>query len=392
MQKMRVTYEYADKVLVVDASLRAVDKSPLSTNECMIRIGSTPWMRRLWTLQEGILAKNLYFQFAKNAFHIDHAFDRYFRQGCGPAMQQRWVDCNPMSIYVSKLVLEVRMIVEDNPISWFAAVARGMAYRSTSVSSDEALCLAVLLDLDMKSILSVPEDQRMQRAWRLIGETGFIHPNALFAGSEKIDAKGFGWAPRSLLKPDAPELNQQVVPFDPPTLTNEGLVVHCIGFLLTSILPIESSFFFQDEKASWYKVVIQGHGPENLMNPLTESRGQSAYSGNSPSMAIMCQDTKPLSQSEIPAVLAILAVIEEIRADAVLVSSSTKIWIVRANGQEAAGYELADRCIREGKDKVPWEVDQNPHDVLRGQLEWDMDKWYGVTGKETSCEQAWCVL
>ena len=392
MQKMRITYENADKVLVVDASLRTVDESPLSTNECMIRIGSSPWMRRLWTLQEGILAEKLYFQFAKNAFDMDHAYNKYFQQDWDQTMQQEWVNCNPLSIYVSMLVREVRMIVQDSPISWFGAVACGMAYRSTSVSSDEALCLAVLLDLDMNSILSISENQRMQQLWTLIGETGFIHPNALFAGSEKIDTEGFGWAPRSLLKANAPELFVQKAPFDPPILTKEGLVVHCIGFLLSSVRPIESSFFFQAEKGLWYRVTIAGHGVENSMDPLTESRSRSAYSGNSPSMAIMCQDTKTLSQSEMPSVLAILTVIEESRADVILVSFKIKVWIVRANSQEAAGYELADKCMREGKDKVCSKVNQNPHDVLRGQLEWDMDHWYGVTGKETSCEQAWCVL
>lgn len=58
---MKETYEKAHKVLVLDAELEAV---PLGdTVEMMLRVCLSGWMRRLWTLQEGVLAAHLYVKF-----------------------------------------------------------------------------------------------------------------------------------------------------------------------------------------------------------------------------------------------------------------------------------------------------------------------------------------
>ena len=58
-EKMRETYEDADEVLVLDSYLRTQPRGQLSNEECLIRIYCSGWMRRLWTLQEGILASAL---------------------------------------------------------------------------------------------------------------------------------------------------------------------------------------------------------------------------------------------------------------------------------------------------------------------------------------------
>ena len=51
IQKLRQVYQKADKVLVLDASLFSVISEPLHTSEIVIRAYTSPWMRRLWTLQ-----------------------------------------------------------------------------------------------------------------------------------------------------------------------------------------------------------------------------------------------------------------------------------------------------------------------------------------------------
>jgi hypothetical protein len=54
-------YKLAAKVVVVDPSMyqHAVD----SAEECLFRIRYSAWKERLWTLQEGVLAQELYFKF-----------------------------------------------------------------------------------------------------------------------------------------------------------------------------------------------------------------------------------------------------------------------------------------------------------------------------------------
>ncbi|KAI5837087.1 hypothetical protein DFP73DRAFT_569377 [Morchella snyderi] len=63
--RMSRTYRDADKVLVLDLSLRRVSlSSPL---ECMMHVAVSPWATRLWTFQEGVLAKRAYFRFSDGA-------------------------------------------------------------------------------------------------------------------------------------------------------------------------------------------------------------------------------------------------------------------------------------------------------------------------------------
>lgn len=67
--RMSRTYRDADKVLVLDLSLRRVSlSSPL---ECIMHIRVSPWATRLWTFQEGVLAKQVYFRFSNAAVTPD---------------------------------------------------------------------------------------------------------------------------------------------------------------------------------------------------------------------------------------------------------------------------------------------------------------------------------
>jgi len=54
MKNMRYVYEMADKVLVLDSSLRTVDSS-VAPEELLLRILVAPWSTRLWTYHEGAL-------------------------------------------------------------------------------------------------------------------------------------------------------------------------------------------------------------------------------------------------------------------------------------------------------------------------------------------------
>ena len=66
LSKMYRTYEDATYVLVVDNSIRRHRLDVINFNEACARVLYSPWMRRLWTLQEGALPakqRRLWFQF-----------------------------------------------------------------------------------------------------------------------------------------------------------------------------------------------------------------------------------------------------------------------------------------------------------------------------------------
>lgn len=74
LNRMRVPYERAEHVLVLDSHPRSLESSKLSYTEILARVSCSSWMRRLWTLQEGRLAKRLWFQFADKAVDVMRVF------------------------------------------------------------------------------------------------------------------------------------------------------------------------------------------------------------------------------------------------------------------------------------------------------------------------------
>ena len=60
INRMRETYQNTDRVLTFVQDFEDVDKG-MKPLEFFVRLACCSWMRRLWTLQEGVLAKKLYF-------------------------------------------------------------------------------------------------------------------------------------------------------------------------------------------------------------------------------------------------------------------------------------------------------------------------------------------
>jgi hypothetical protein len=77
---MEPVYRSADKVLVFNASLERIE-SDRDPQELMMRVYLSPWMSRLWILQEAFRAKELWFKFADNSIRFEdlpRRFDKTF--------------------------------------------------------------------------------------------------------------------------------------------------------------------------------------------------------------------------------------------------------------------------------------------------------------------------
>jgi hypothetical protein len=66
IKQMCQVFKEADQVLVLDLMLSNI--CPSSTQECFVGIKGSAWCKRLWTVQEGTLARKLRFQFLQGAF------------------------------------------------------------------------------------------------------------------------------------------------------------------------------------------------------------------------------------------------------------------------------------------------------------------------------------
>lgn len=65
---LKQTYRNAISVLVLERDLMTHDSTKIPAHECLTRVYASSWLQRLWTLQEGALAKErLWFQFEGRA-------------------------------------------------------------------------------------------------------------------------------------------------------------------------------------------------------------------------------------------------------------------------------------------------------------------------------------
>ena len=74
ISKMRYIYSAANAVLVLESSMQSMP-STTSIVDKNLKIYTSKWLHRLWTYQEGALAKQLFFQFEDTSEEIQEILD-----------------------------------------------------------------------------------------------------------------------------------------------------------------------------------------------------------------------------------------------------------------------------------------------------------------------------
>ncbi|EXJ94977.1 hypothetical protein A1O1_00095 [Capronia coronata CBS 617.96] len=185
LARMASVYRGARAVLVLDSDLLSIP-SYCSNEELLLRVALCTWMRRLWTLEEGVVARSkLLFQFSDRSIALPPP---------RPAISD--------SIAFHCAALIEQYLPEDTSI---LSVITALHFRSTSWSSDEPLCIGYILDLDVSSIVALHDDPRLRMAelYRLLAKKTPTFPyQFLFTHEEKLDIPPFSWAPVSLMNLD----------------------------------------------------------------------------------------------------------------------------------------------------------------------------------------------
>ncbi|KAL9010460.1 MAG: hypothetical protein Q9173_004610 [Seirophora scorigena] len=197
LNRMKKPYTDSAFVLVTDSSLYKFRSLGLDAIEKGLLILTSPWMRRLWTLQEGALASKLLFQFRDTAVDIRELWDELV------------YIC---SSDVCRLYLALDVILGiQNLRDFFHPFASGgpdlatavdaLQGRSITVPSDKPLLIAGLLQLDTSYLLDGPESSRMQRLWSLmpLAPEG-IPMSIIFLHESRLTQPGYRWAPQSFLE------------------------------------------------------------------------------------------------------------------------------------------------------------------------------------------------
>ncbi|TVY56490.1 hypothetical protein LCER1_G003061 [Lachnellula cervina] len=202
IEKIRLVYRRAKHVLVLDLGLMSYDSKSQDWPELLIRIFTSGWMRRLWTLQEGALAQSLYFQFADEAVSLQWLMVQML------ASVKKSMRHVAMSLDISKEFVSLCSFffpsaltpAGDEPDLYTPDYA--LNFRSVSVATDEPLCIGTLMSLDLHEILQIdPKEERMQKVWELIAaKKGGIPAETIFLNKKRIDTDGWRWAPMTLLQ------------------------------------------------------------------------------------------------------------------------------------------------------------------------------------------------
>ncbi|KAK3322682.1 hypothetical protein B0H66DRAFT_212173 [Apodospora peruviana] len=296
LTRMKTVYEKATHVLVLDLALSVHDAETLHPATLLLRIfASSIWMRRLWTLQEGVLAGSLFFQFRDKPIHAKSLLPRLL----DPSDHRYWIlwaDLNEEWSRLNDLNALANGRSQDiHKHKMYRNMQGALDFRNVTYPSDEPICIATLLGFDLSKIVQASDshdseptraEKRMCELWRLLSQADDgIPARMIFIVDEPLSTPGFGWAPRSLLgdQDQGGGTRWKTLQFTNPTgakfkeitsgeLTPHGLAVRLPGLMLESrplcagmalhawdeVLAAHEEdivYFWHEEEDIWYRMI-----------------------------------------------------------------------------------------------------------------------------------------
>lgn len=160
------TYRNAAKVLVIDSGVRQCSTGT-TVEQILLRIVTSGWMQRLWTLQEAVLAKELTFELS----------DGILPAGDLLHGTELWV--KRVQSDLARVMYRLSMDASEFGFHDFANALRG---RTTSRAEDEIHAIASLLHVDALKLVNLPPDERMMT---LLSDIQHFPSSIIFKGGNK---------------------------------------------------------------------------------------------------------------------------------------------------------------------------------------------------------------
>jgi hypothetical protein len=363
---MRKTYADAHKVLTLDSYLLAQNKDGMAVEEILTRVFCSPWNRRLWTLQEGFLAKSIIFQMSDSFVNISDSFNRddEKRASLGD------LTFKSMWLFYDELRASERGPEYTHHVMNAPAAKKALASRSTSVLADEALCLGNLLGLDPEMIVQTPDEDRIWRIWE---EQTEYYAAVIFWQGSKLDKKGYRWAPATLFDRSTAHVQTYHYPRLPAQLSNVGLMVQFPGVLFHAPKrPIRSNFYLQDDEDVWFQLSCSRKmSGENVLDGCVIPEWEEAAL-EPRMMALITHD--PLKrdgsvQSDLD-LNAVLATVQEIDEDFIRVEMLCYVMVFKIDASQSANLNENLKEFPDTKGKDAYE------DIS---LDSDDESWSGLS-------------
>ncbi|CAF9923337.1 MAG: hypothetical protein GOMPHAMPRED_002812 [Gomphillus americanus] len=276
---MHAIYAKADRTFVLDLGLTQHEVAPKYTETAM-RISLSAWNRRLWTLQEAVLSRKLYFNFQDQACSLQDLEERFHEEDkelhtCVPNLARSYYE----SILGFEKLIASRGHTSSHlmniDVGLVGKVWRSTQWRTAEHMEDETLALATIFGLStddfsdgsVATTTTIPKrslEDRMRRLVYLLAQKRSPIPvEFLFLPGPYLHSPGFRWAPQSWL-------SQQRVDHPDTYFTqgkcgelivDRGLRVEMPGFEIsemeTSLVKLRNRkhfYVYASNSEEWYRI------------------------------------------------------------------------------------------------------------------------------------------
>ncbi|KAI0632924.1 hypothetical protein C8Q77DRAFT_1059205 [Trametes polyzona] len=210
---MGKTYRDSAKVLVVDECIRTQCSESKSWEENLFRIATSGWIRRVWTLQEAILARELYFEFIEGPVDVEQRLGLKSSESAdsdNSIPRNESLDFLPSNSLPSHVpVLAFRERIRHDGIAAqdlhlpLDQVIRLLRLRTTTKPKDELVAVSCLLrGINLDELLKINGNDAAQlriRAFLLQQRSVSTELPVQLTPRINLPERGFAWAPRTLV-------------------------------------------------------------------------------------------------------------------------------------------------------------------------------------------------
>ncbi|KAI0754566.1 hypothetical protein C8Q80DRAFT_1066184, partial [Daedaleopsis nitida] len=193
---MAETYERADKVIVLDTSIRTFCSLNTPLTDILVRMTVSPWIHRVWTLQEALLGGELYFEFSDGLFPFVRLRKAWMNLRVLTSSPFGLIHCNfpRMHLFTVRIM---RFFNRRSNVLSFPDLVDMLHRRTTSHPEDETVAIAGLLGVNVNKLLIEHSGDARMRAFLL--ELKTLPADILLTGViPRLAFDCFRWAPRTL--------------------------------------------------------------------------------------------------------------------------------------------------------------------------------------------------
>jgi hypothetical protein len=213
-----------------------------------MRLSCSDWMRRLWTLKEGVLARSLHTQFLNGVIDLAKECEKHE----GKLSISDNVRKDSLQLYFDIEILNKEVWRSSYEANSLVSVSNALRYRSTSREGDEAICITTFLGFHTDKVYDLPPEKRIKY---------LLSRHILFMSGSKLQDHGYRWAPASFLNRNTSTDTYGLTAGGPVPRTPASLRVKFPGFMIKyGSVRLESVFYMVDlEERIWYKFESARH-------------------------------------------------------------------------------------------------------------------------------------